>query len=244
MSVRVLIDFHNLPAELTRRGVEQLWNKLRASIGAEVGDSENDITLRLYGGWYDERGLSRDGDRIARDLDRSFPILNRLPFGLQRVHCEMASSLYLMPDRIFQSTVRIRRGLKHAIRMDGIVDCAHPDRCSIPSVMHWINGRCPEAKCYVDSRRAFRRREQKLVDTLMCCDLISFALESTGSRIFVVSEDDDFVPAMLAATRLGGNVCNVRTVAGRHGFYDNILVQSGIRTITVSEPQRRRSNGY
>ena len=244
MSVLVLIDFYNLPAELTRRGVEQLWNKLRASIGAEVDDCETDITLRLYGGWYDERGLSRDGDRIARDLGRSFPILSRHPLGLQRVHCEMASSLYLKPDRIFQATVRTRRGLKHAIKMEGTFDCAYPDLCSIPSVMHWIDGRCPEAKCYVDSRMAFRRREQKLVDTLLCCDLISFALESTASPIFVVSEDDDFIPALLMATHLGGNICNVRTVAGRRGFYDDILVQSGIRTITVSDPQRRRSNGY
>ena len=74
-SVLVLIDYHNLPAELTRRGVAELWNRLRASIGAEVGDSENDTTLRLYGGWYDERGLSRDGDRVARDMDCSFPMV-------------------------------------------------------------------------------------------------------------------------------------------------------------------------
>lgn len=240
----VLIDYHNLPAELTRRGVAELWNRLRASIGVEVGDSENDTTLRLYGGWYDEMGLSRDGDRVARDMDCSFPILIKHPSGLQRVHCELASSLHVMRDCFFPATVRNRRGLKRAVKTEGTLDCAYPDRCSIPSVMHWVNGRCPELKCNVDSGMAFRRKEQKLVDTLMCCDLISFALESPTSPIFVVSEDDDFVPAMLLATHLGGNVCHVRTVAGRHGFYDDILVQLGIRTITVSKPPRRRANGY
>ena len=245
MPVLVLIDYHNLPAEWTRRGVAQLWTRLRASIGAEIGDKENDITLRLYGGWYDEKGLSRDGDQVAREMDSGFPILIRHPAGWsQRVHCEMASSLHMMRSCIFPATVRSRRGLKRTIKTKGNLACAYPDRCSIPSVMHWFKGRCPEQKCHVDSNVAFQRKEQKLVDTLMCCDLISISLESPTSPIFVVSEDDDFVPAMLMATHLGGNVCHVRTVAGRRGFYDEFLVQYGIRTITVSEPSKRGANGY
>ena len=202
-------------------------------MGGRGGSRNNDVTLRLYGGWYDERGLSRDGELVARDMDRSFPIVIKHPAGLQRVHCEMASSLHLMPDRIFSATVRNRRGLKRAIKTGGTLACAEPDRCSIPSVVHWLTNKCPEPKCYVDARMAFRHQEQKLVDTLLCCDLISFAMESPTLELFVVSEDDDFVPAMLLATHLGGNVCNVRTVAARRGFYDDILVQCGIRTVTV-----------
>ena len=235
MSALVLIDYYNLPAEITRYGVAHLWSRLRAFILAEIGDGETDIILRLYGGWYDESGLSRDGDVVARDIDRNFPDLIRRSSDarIQRVHCELASSLYKIRDRIFPATVRIRRGLKHAFKTQDSISCAQPDSCSIPLVMRWLNGRCPGPQCSVNTRAVFRYREQKLVDTLMCCDLISVAVDTPSTPTIVVSEDDDFVPAMLLAIHLGGSICHLRTTAGRRGIYDDILVQVGIRTIAI-----------
>lgn len=233
MSALVLIDYYNLPTRLTRRGIVPLWDTLRASVFAEAGEEDCDVALRLYGGWYDDKGLSRDGERLARDIGNSFPFLIRQPSGLQRIHCELASSLYKVRDSMFPATLRDRRGFKHTLKSQEPIPCAHPDRCSIPLVTRWIKGRCPEPQCNVSSRDAFRYREQKLVDTLMCCDLISAALESSTTPALVVSEDDDLVPAMVLATHLGGNVCHIRTTPSRRRHYDEMMIQSGIRKITV-----------
>ena len=40
--------------------------------------------------------------------------------------------------------------------------------------------------------------QQKLVDTLICCDLLSLCTDP-GTSVFLVSDDDDFVPALLLA---------------------------------------------
>ena len=234
MSVLVLVDYHNLPSKLVRHGLVSLWHRLQTTISSQLHDDMRDITLRLYGGWYDEQGLSRDGDRVARSIGAAFPMTVRRPSGLQRIHCELASSLLALREHIFPATVRFRKGLKRATASSSRpADCGHPDQCATLSVLGWINGHCPDAGCQVETITAFHRREQKLVDTLMCCDLVSFSMNPTTAPIFVVSEDDDFVPAMLLARHLGADIVHIRTVKNRRRVYDDLLLQIGVRTLTA-----------
>ena len=233
MAAVVLVDYYNLPNRLTGGGPSGLWNRLRPAITRVLGQHESSISLRLYGGWYDEKGLTRDGDRFARDIGQGFPLAIRHRWGLQRINCEIVSSLLINPNHLFPATVRTRSGLKRGISARRPRNCNNPNRCSISEVSAWLRGQCPEHACPVTSDNVFRRREQKLVDSLISCDLITIAHNSPQSPALLVTEDDDLVPAMLLALHLGGLVYHVRTVVGRRSYYEQILLRSGVRTIAV-----------
>ena len=233
MPAVVLIDYYNLPNRLTRSGPSGLWNRLQPAVTRALGQHERSISLRLYGGWYDDKGLTRDGDRFARDIGQGFPLVLRHPSGLQRIHCEIVSSLLINPNQLFPATVRTRRGLRRGTSARRPRNCNNLNSCSIFKMRDWLRGQCPERACPVTSDDVFRRREQKLVDSLISCDLITIAHNSQQSPALLVTEDDDLVPAMLLALHLGGLVYHVRTVAGRHSFYDQMLLRSGVRTIAV-----------
>lgn len=193
MPAVVLIDYDNLPNRLTRNGPSGLWNRLQPAITQALGQHERSITLRLYGGWYDRKGLTRDGDRFARDIGQAFPRVINYPSGLQRIHCEIVSSLLINPKQIFPATVRTRGGLRRGTRTRRPPNCNNPNSCSISEVNAWLRGKCPEHACPVSSDDVFRRLEQKLVDSLISCDLITIAHNSPQSPALLVTEDDDLV---------------------------------------------------
>ena len=233
MRAVVLIDYYNLPNRLTGGGPTALWNLLRPAITRVLGQNERSISIRLYGGWYDEKGLTRDGDQLIRDIGQGFPLVIKRTSGLQRIQCEIASSLLIRPNELFPATVRTRNGLRRGTIARRPRACNNLNSCSISTVRHWLRGQCPEHACPVTSENVFRRREQKLVDSLISCDLITIAHSSPQSPALIVTEDDDLVPSMLLALHLGGLVYHVRTVVRRQRFYDQILLRSGVRTIAV-----------
>jgi uncharacterized LabA/DUF88 family protein len=67
-----------------------------------------------------------------------------------------------------------------------------------------------------------RAQGQKMVDTSLACDGITMLVRGTADTVVIVSDDDDFIPAMIGAETLGhkvyllrgngrtlGDVCNV-----------------------------------
>jgi len=159
-----------------------------------------EISIRLYGGWYDENGLSKDGTTLTQAIGAAFP-LSLLGAGgkMRHVYCEIASALVDLKADLFLSTLRHRHGLDWLIRDPHPAGCVDQANCTIPVVMKWSRSGCPTAGCPVTCVDAFRSYQQKLVDTLICCDLLSLAVVDPATAVFLISEDDDFVPALLLA---------------------------------------------
>ena len=233
MQVHVLVDFHNLPSSLQAGSPESLARVIDALIVSHC-PSAREVNIRLYGGWYNEQGLSRDGTRLSQEVGASFPLSLLGPGGEVRyVRCEIASSLVDSRSDVFPATLRHRHGIDLLMRDPHPVRCVDPANCTVPVVLKWSRNGCPTPGCPVTSFEAFRCIQQKLVDTLVCCDLLSLALPDPATAVFLVSEDDDFVPALLLAAQRGAAIWHVRTKPAKVRLYDQLMVQRGVQLTSL-----------
>ena len=76
-------------------------------------------------------------------------------------------------------------------------------------------------------------REQKLVDTLLCCDLVALSSRKPSEPIILVSNDDDMVPALILGAKLGGAVYKVQNTARLATAYDPLCQQSGVTFLSI-----------
>lgn len=206
MDAHVLIDYDNLTALFQRMSLRTLALRIQATADQQCS-TLNDIFIRLYGGWYGPAGLTNKGTRLAQEIRLTFPLLMPVAGSqIRRIHCEIASSLVASRGFVLPNTFRERPGIRGKLRLIPHKSCVNSALCTAAHVVHWSNGRCPEQGCQVTAKEVFAYYEQKLVDTLLCCDLIALANQSPTVATFVISDDDDMVPAFLMAGLASGHV--------------------------------------
>jgi uncharacterized LabA/DUF88 family protein len=233
VGIYLLIDYYNLPPRIRNGGVASAVMQIEAVAQSAVPGSD-ETHARLYGGWYDESGLSRDGTKLTQQIMLEFPRTYRGPRGaLRRVTCEIASSLVQVPSNPFPATVRIHRGIERFLRLPAPPACADSAGCTVPSVLEWSRKGCPTPGCRVVGADAFAYKRQKLVDVLLCCDLLALATGQADNSVFLVSEDDDFIPALVQARLSGATVSHVRSKPKKVRVYDAMLYRSGIRVLHI-----------
>lgn len=231
MQAHALVDFHNLPHSLKGGSVESLARAIDGLVTSQY-PAVDDVNIRLYGGWFDDHGLSRDGTRLSQEVGKAFPLtLIGLGGRMRYVRCEIASSLVDSRADIFPATVRHRHGLERYLRDPHPSGCVDQPNCTVSVVMRWSRKGCPTSGCPVKSFDAFRCMQQKLVDTLICCDLLSLGVPDPGTSVFLISDDDDFVPALVMAGLKGAAVWHVRAQPNKVQLYDQLLIQRGVRLI-------------
>lgn len=228
MKVHVLIDFDNLPSTIRNRGLVSLARSVHHSIESRF-ITVDEIRIRLYGGWYDTQGLTRDGTRLTQDIGMAFPLIiaNNQQINC-RIHCDIASSLIDTPADLLLHTFRQRNGIRSRLTVAHVPNCANQSCCVIQHVAQWSRGRCHVAGCGVSARSVFTYNEQKLVDTLLCCDLIVLATRGPRDPVYLVSDDDDMIPAILLASRLGGAIHLLETRT-RQSDYGTLLQQYSVQ---------------
>ena len=74
-------------------------------------------------------------------------------------------------------------------------------------------GACPKQGCKVGHADLVYRHEQKLVDTMLACDLIYAA--NQVDHIALVSDDDDFLPPLRTIVLQGSNAYRFHTQPNR-----------------------------
>src|SRR5450755_1645116 len=77
----VLIDYDNVPYQFRKTGLVDLARRVGAVLESFLPGVDG-VLIRLYGGWYDSSGLTREGTRITQLMKA------RDNFGLQRF-CEL-----------------------------------------------------------------------------------------------------------------------------------------------------------
>lgn len=233
MDTFCLVDFDNTPPHLRNGGVLSLAIQLRSEVLTHLGSIE-DLYLRLYGGWYTASGLSRLGSQLTQDIATNFPIVG-VTAGRIKTHlfCELASSIIDDKSQVLTWTHRLRNGIRSRLTPKNPQACAFNSSCPIAPVVQFSRGRCPIAGCGVKTEDAFSYEEQKLVDTLLCCDILALSLRRPAPAVFVVSDDDDLLPAFLMGAGLGGSIWRCRMRSNPNTFYDSILMQSNVQTIAI-----------
>lgn len=221
----VLLDYANVPSSALRRGVADLVGRVLTVLPPEALPHGLRVVCRLYGGWYEGRGLSKEAQELAGAIRAAFPVAVRLgPPAHGRavqVSVELARSLRIAPNHDLHHTFR-RRGAPRGLVAHSLpfVDCLRPRHCPLEPVHHLLaSGLCPEPSCEIGVSGVFRRAEQKLVDTMLTADLIQISRPGS-SHIVVVTNDDDIWPGIYTAVNQGAVVHHIRpTPSVRHWPY-------------------------
>lgn len=201
VKIGVFIDYDNLPLQHKRAGVLDVVTKALIQLPMEASISRAMCDVRIYGGWYEGTGITAVAQSVAVEIQQAFPTIIRLPTkGGNNVsistNAELAVSLLQEPGHHLFNTYR-RKGKPANVRVEDPISLGCSDSaCVLPLMKKLLrNGSCPKPGCTISSTNLIYRNEQKIVDTMLSCDLIHAA--ATGyAPVLLVSGDDDFLPPL------------------------------------------------
>lgn len=215
----VLIEYVRI-AQRVHPGLEELW-------------------IRLYGGWTTDDVLSRRGSEVASLAATADPFPIFADTGVIRGRVELARSLVSDPGLVFSNTYR-RRGSVPRLRLaqSPPEGCAEHENCPATLLMRFTKTnrkQCPADTCGVVAGEAFVVHEQKMVDTLMSCDLLEAAGDARLKGVLVVSDDTDFVPPLVYAARARANAVHLVSPGGTMSAEFTDLLR--VRGVQVWDPE-------
>lgn len=210
-SVVALVDLDNWHEADASRPIDATLRE----VVAEVTDKLLNVTpeaafvsIRLYGGWTELGSLSQSASQVAEHLGAIDPF--PIPVEGRLIHGEihLATALSIDPTVEIGDLCRVRKGPPR-IRLAGRPRpdaCADHESCAAKALQKFTSKPtrvCPSEGCTVTAADAFSTRQQKMVDTLMACDLLDFAHDVDVLAISVVTADTDMMPPLLHALVLG-----------------------------------------
>jgi hypothetical protein len=207
----VFVDYDNIDRALTRRGVLYIISKIISRIDPQDISSGNRISVRLYGGWYENNIFTRLAQALSTDIRSCFPTVLTLSDNRTSVvvNCEMAFSLLSDPTNHLFHTYRPRAipdGIR--VRHPSMQGCFDPS-CPLTTVYDFFTNDACGLCGRIRPRDLLYLGTQKLVDTMLTSDLIySFNHPST---LCLVSSDDDFWPGIMTSLTLGKRVVQIHT---------------------------------
>lgn len=218
--MNVFVDYDNIQHYQRRRGINNVVMTILEVLPETILPHGADVSIRLYGGWYQYRRLSRVAQYLTGEIAGFSPASISLRTSGQqrtlRVSVELARSMLVDPSRIVSNTFRLR-GTPSNLRSkkmpyDGCVDALG---CPLQGTYQLLtSGGCPVAECTTELTDVIERHEQKLVDTMLTVDIIH-ASSWMKSDIVVVTSDDDLWPGIRTAISMGVDVHHIHTQGGR-----------------------------
>jgi uncharacterized LabA/DUF88 family protein len=203
----VFIDYDNLLPTQKTAGMLDVVTKVVVQVPWDPSTTRGSCEVRVYGGWYEGNQITRMAQDLSVELQRDFPAIIRVPFGSNlalKTNAELAVSLLQEPGHHLFNTFR-RKGKPSNVRVEkpGDVGCVDP-ACVLPHLQQLLkSGNCPKVGCTVPNCNLVYRHEQKIVDTMLTCDLIH-AVDRVSGRVILVSGDDDFLPPLRTVLLRGG----------------------------------------
>lgn len=208
MNLRLYIDYDNLNPDRKRKGLLDLATRSLLATAIPTSKTGGRCELRVYGGWYDATTLTPLAQDIIAEIGRDFPAV--LPFqnhagvsGKLTVAAELARSMESEPAHHLFNTFR-QKSPPRALRCaaPSTKGCSDPD-CPLECIpLLFETERCPKHGCAIRLHDIIFRKEQKLVDTMLACDMIH-AAKLGCDFIILVSSDDDMLPAIRTALLTG-----------------------------------------
>ena len=223
----VFVDYDNLGIYKSKK-LADLVSVILDRIVGNISENRVSCCIRLYGGWYDEKGQSVEGKKVAMALIENENSVQRFvgkhgQAVFIKSHVEMASSILQKPDYDLFYTYRAKsKAYNVKVKKREEVNCTHGE-CLLPILSKFLkNGKCPRAGCTVDDPTLIWRNEQKLVDSMIACDMV-YSANIRMSYIVLVSDDDDFVPVLLALGAMRQSVFRIspkgeRLASGRFRY--------------------------
>lgn len=209
----ILVDYDNVDILSKKRGLKFIATGIISRLSNELDPTIKDLTIRLYGGWFQSNNYTSLAQDLVPIIQRDFPtiILDNATSRIFKVKIEMAYSLLITPLQFFYNTYRIRAFPKDIKAKDpnnlGCVD----QTCPVKGVYEFITtGSCINQCCSVTSETMLYRGSQKLVDSMIAADIF-FLMQNKTVPIILVSSDDDFWPAIHVVINSSSKFIHIHT---------------------------------
>lgn len=200
----VILDYNNVFCpnyNLSPERRESIMTSLIQRIVTMVPRIEY-IEIRIYGGWYRGHELTRVGSQVmsehlTMDLFPAILDSDRFIQGEQIVVQSVCDV-----DYIWYNTYREKSGLPRLIINNEAkkqICSENRSRCPIhilESFARKVSHVCAVDGCLTENNNAFIQMGQKMVDTMMVCDIISCSSKQETEALFILTDDVDLFPAI------------------------------------------------
>ena len=165
-----------------------------------------------------------------------FPLYSTDPSGtIIRGEIGLANSLLALPRLTWHHTSAVLRGaprLRFASNRKACPRIEEGDGCLASQMVKFSKSKgsvCPSDGCTATNGDTFERLLQKMVDTLMVCDLLHIAkLPCDRQKIIVATDDWDVLPGIAAAAEGNAAITWIRRNHRREQSYDGSLSAVGV----------------
>ncbi|MCZ8070303.1 MAG: hypothetical protein O9311_08105 [Cytophagales bacterium] len=209
----VLIDFDNYidldtesldETSLERELKDIFVDSIRSFSGVDV------VHFRLYGGWLKEFSQTRRASKIVQMLSNIniFPFINQQEQRIIKGDIELANSLLKVPGITWGNTLTERNGVRRLrINQEALDEsCFLNSQSCPPSILYHFTKHkgktCSVNGCIKIQKDVFKAVEQKMVDTMIACDVITISKEIGIKGIYVLSDDFDHLPSIALASTI------------------------------------------
>ena len=209
----VIIDYNNIFTQDDnddKSNIQFLLTQIINDIKGNYYSVEN-IVIRAYGGWNNQNGLTNRGSVVQEKLSSIAVDLFPVPSnnGMIRGSLELADQMYGVAG-IWNNTYREKEGLPRLIINNNIINKTECERtenkdvCPVKLLKKFSkrnNEKSQPKMCQVlncqNSSNVFNQLGQKMVDSIMVCDILTYGEEETTKVIYVVTNDVDLFPAIV-----------------------------------------------
>jgi len=208
-TIAIIIDFDNyFGSDVSKLSSEFLeftfkqWIKLCE----QEFTGFNSIQVRLYGGWYKESTFTKLASKIQQLLS-NVDVFPKVSDGrIVNGKIELATTLHIKPDFVWLHTHKETSGVKRIRINHECIDtmCVqNKDTCPKYTLYKFTDGK--GKKCHIPScenihKDVFKGAEQKMVDTLIACDIISISQDRNMNGLILISDDQDHLPSLALAS--------------------------------------------
>lgn len=217
MKIMVCVDYDNLSRIQKAAGMFKTINGALLKLPTQHITGDGECEVRLYGGWFEEENMSQLSQDITVQLQNEFPSIIRIPTqnAIHKIVTKAVLALSLLeePNHHLFYTYR-RKGKPNNIRVETplSVGCSST-LCPLPMAKKLLQkGSCPTIGCVTEATSLVYRHEQKLVDTMLTCDLLYLSVQPYDLLV-LISADDDFLPPIRTLVLKGAKIVRIHPQA-------------------------------
>lgn len=213
----VILDYNNIFTQDNDNDANNLQFLLTMIIDEIINNynSVGNIVIRAYGGWYNQDGLTNKGSMIQQKLGAISTNLFPVPNGSAMIRgtLELAEQMYGV-EGVWNNTYREKEGLPRLIMNKSVIDRTECEKdesrdvCPINILKRFSkrnNERSKPKICHIsnckNSSNVFNQLGQKMVDSIMVCDILTYGEDETTKVIYVITDDVDLFPAVVLCSK-------------------------------------------
>lgn len=217
----ILVDYDNLEKNQNLQegdiltAISHMLNRLDQKLDFfKNADRLQPVKILLYGGWYEERMWTNKSQKIKQAISDQVSTLFTSSHGTElNVSINLSYGMLSIPGRPFFGTYRRYPG---NFNIRNLYKCCDDGEVCIDFIKH-VKEQNSCIYCGKDLSKLFYSNSQKMVDTIICCDLLCLS-QKDQCYIAIVSSDDDLLPPIFQQSQGNDRIYHLLTRQEK-GYY-------------------------